>query len=74
MPSTALDLTVIENIWDIIDKKLTNDRSRTVNDRQQITLRIWPEISIKTCGNFVQLILRRLQNCVRVKSKTSSEY
>ena len=71
---TFPDLNVIENIWNIIDRKLPNYRPRTVNDLQQIILRLWSEISIKTCEKLVQTMSRHLQDCIRMRGKTSSEY
>ena len=53
------DLNVIENIWDITNKKLTNFCSHTVNDLQQIILRLWSEISIETCENLVPSMSKR---------------
>jgi transposase len=35
-PATSPDLNPIENVWNIIDKKLKNYRSTTVNNLQQI--------------------------------------
>ena len=35
---TSSDLNARENIWNLIDKKLTDDHSHIVNDLQQIIL------------------------------------
>ena len=71
----SADLNFIENICDIIDKnKLTSDHSHPVNDLQQIILRLWSVISIKTNENFVQSMPKHLQSCHRMKGQTSSKY
>ena len=46
----------------------------TLNDLQQILLRLWSEISIKTCKNLVQPMPSCLQNRICMKGKTSSKY
>jgi hypothetical protein len=58
--ATSLDLNLIENLWDIIDKKLTNYHARTVNDLQQMILKLWSEISIETYQKLVQSMPRRV--------------
>ena len=70
-PATSPDLNVIENIWDIIDKKknLQISIARTLNDLQQIIFRLRSEISIKTYENLVQSMPERLQNCIGMKGK-----
>ncbi len=73
-PDTSPDLNVIENLWDIIDKKLTNYHPRTVNDLQQIILKLWSEISTETCQTLVESMPRRMETCIRVKGNTSSKY
>ncbi|CAF4163843.1 unnamed protein product, partial [Rotaria sordida] len=73
-PATSPDLNVIENIWDIIDKKLTNYHPTTVDELQQLILKLWTEIPVETCQNLVQSISRRLETCIRVKGNTSSKY
>jgi hypothetical protein len=52
-PAASPDLNAIENLWDIIDKKLINYRLTTVNDLQQIILKLWTEIPTETCENLV---------------------
>jgi len=73
-PATSPDLNLIENLWDIIDKKLTNYHPRTVNDLQQIILKLWSGISIETYQKLVQSMPRRVETCIRVKGNTSSKY
>jgi len=73
-PATSPDLNVIENIWDIIDKKLTNYHPTTVDELQQLILKLWTEIPVETCQNLVQSISRRLETCICVKGNTSSKY
>ena len=44
---TFSDLNVMENIWNIIDQDLTNYHPRTVNDLQQLVLRLWLKYQLK---------------------------
>ena len=73
-PAVSPDFNVIENLWDILDKKLINHRLNNVYDLQQAILKLWSEISTETCENLVRSMPRRIKNCVRVKGNTSSKY
>ena len=73
-PAVSPDFNVIENLWDILVKKLVNHRLNNVYDLQQAILKLWSEISTETCENLVRSMPRRIKKCVRVKGNTSSKY
>ncbi len=73
-PAISPDLNPIENLWDIIDKKLTNYHPTTVNDLQQIILKLWSEMSTETCQKLVESMPRRMHTCIRAKGNTFSKY
>ena len=73
-PAVSPDFNVIENLWDILDKKLVNHRLNNVYDLQQAILKLYSEISTETCENLVRSMPRRIKKCVRVKGNTSSKY
>ena len=73
-PAVSPDFNVIENLCDILDKKLVNHRLNNVYDLQQAILKLWSEISTETCENLVRSMPRRIKKCVRVKGNTSSKY
>ena len=73
-PATSPDLNPTENLWDIIDKKLTNYYLTTVNDLQQAILKLWLEIPVETCENLVQLMPRRINSCISAKGNCFSKY
>ncbi len=68
------DLNVIENLWDIIDKKLISYHPTTVYDLEQLIVKLWKEIPIEICENLVKSMHRRIQTCIRVKGGTASKY
>ncbi len=70
----SLDFNVIENLWNIIDRKLTSYHPTTVYDLQQLILQLWEEIPIETCENLVKSMHKRIQTCICVKGGTSSKY
>ena len=73
-PAVSPDLNVIENIWDIIDKKLTKCHPTSVNDLQLMILKLWTEISAQTCTDLVQSMTRRIKKCIQVRGSTSAKY
>ena len=73
-PAVSPDFNVIENLSNIIDKKLTNHSLTNVNDLQQAILKLWTEIPVEICENLVQSMPRRMKKSVHVKGKTSSKY
>ena len=73
-PATSPDLNPIENLWDIIDKKLTNYYLTTGNDLQQAILKLWLEIPVETCENLVQSMPRRINSCISAKGSSFSKY
>ena len=73
-PAISPDLNVIENIWDIIDKKLMKYHPTSVHDLQQIISKLWTEISTQTCTDLVQSMTRRIKKCIQVKGSTSAKY
>jgi transposase len=48
------DLNVIENLWDIINKKLIDCHLNNVNELRQAILKLWTEIPTETCENLVR--------------------
>ena len=73
-PAISPDLNFIENISDIIDKKLMKYHPTSVHDLQQIISRLWTEISTQTCTDLVQSMTRRIKKCIQVKGSTSAKY
>ncbi|CAF2781502.1 unnamed protein product [Rotaria sp. Silwood2] len=73
-PAVSPDFNVIENLWDIIDKKLTNYRLTNINDLQQAIMKLWEEIPPITCENLVRSMPRRMKQSIRAKGNTSSKY
>ena len=66
-PAVSPDLNVIENIWDIIDKKLTKCHPTSVNDLQLMILKLWTETSAQACTDLVQSMTRRIKKCIQVR-------
>jgi transposase len=73
-PAVSPDFNAIENLWDIIDEKLTNYCLTNVNDLQQAIMKLWTEIPIKTCEDLVRSMPRRMKKFIHVKGNTSSKY
>ncbi|CAF3984976.1 unnamed protein product [Rotaria sordida] len=51
-----------------------NYHPTTVDELQQLILKLRTEIPVETCQNLVQSISRRLETCIRVKGNTPSKY
>ena len=74
LPPVSPDFNLIENIWDIIDKNLSEYHLTNVLDLRQAIGKIWSEIPVETCQNLVSSMKRRLETSIRVKRGTSSKY
>lgn len=73
-PAVSPDLNVIENLWDIIDKKLITYSVHNVNELQKAIQEIWTNIATETCEDLVRSMQRRIKKCIQVKGSTSSKY
>ncbi|CAF4300589.1 unnamed protein product [Rotaria sordida] len=66
-PSNSQDLSVIEEIWSIIDKRLA---LKSINTKEELEKRLqeeWDVISIRLCQALVDSIPQPIEKCLKGK-------
>ena len=73
-PPSSPDLNPIENLWNIIDDRLTKMRPKNLKELTSMIQQIWTNINRDTCRKLVDSMPRRLKSCQLVKGGTMSKY
>lgn len=76
-PPTSPDLNPIENIWSIIDQKLTKMKIGSVPEMKEAIKKIWFEIGADIWDSLVKSLagdFGRVQKVLKVKGRSCSQY
>ncbi|CAF1003959.1 unnamed protein product [Rotaria magnacalcarata] len=73
-PASSPDLNPIENLWDHIDKKLTQMKPTNITQLEQMIQTIWSGITCLQCKTLVDSMPRRINLCNNCLGGTFSKY
>ena len=60
-PANSPDLNIIENVWDIMKRRMRNSRPSTTEEMVQVIKDVWMSITPETIHNLVASLPRRIQ-------------
>ena len=63
-PANSPDLSWIENIWAIVDRRLRRQKYDDIDEFKAALLKIWKEIDLSICQNAVAGMPKRLRECI----------
>ena len=73
-PAVSPDFNLIENLWDLIDKKLKTMKPTTVKELEQTIQTIWNGITCLQCKVLVNSMPRRIDRCIKSAGGTFGKY
>ena len=66
-PSKSPDLNCVENLWSIMDKRLTSTPVHSKQELEERLQQIWDEIDIDVCVKLVDSMPTRIRKCLAAK-------
>ena len=66
-PSKSPDLNRVENLWSIMDKRLTSTPVYSKQELEERLQQIWDEIDIDVCVKLVDSTPTRVRKCLAAK-------
>lgn len=70
-PAQSPDLNPIENLWDVVDRKIPTEDRNSIETFTNAIIREWNNIAIETCRNLAMSMRDRMKEVLVMKGRTT---
>lgn len=70
-PAQSPDLNPIENLWDVVDRKIPTEDRNSIETFTNAIIREWNNIAIETCRNLAMSMRDRMKEVLEMKGRAT---